>query len=529
DAIKVINLPSELDEKPIHRYGKNAFTLYGLPAPEPGKVTGVLGANGIGKTTSVQILSGEITPNLGEYEDPPDFDEVIEGYRGTAVQNFLERLDDRSVTTAQKPQSIDLIPKTFEGRTGELLAEVDERGAVDEILEKLSVEDVKDQPINTLSGGELQRVAIAATLARDAEFYFLDEVTPYLDIGQRTAAARLIREFSDEERSVLVIDHDLAVLDMITDRLHVVYGEPGAFGVVTPPKSTKTGINQYLKGYLKNENMRIRSEPIMFEEHAPKTFTSGRTLVSYPEMKKSYSQDGFSLRVESGEISRNEVLGVLGPNGIGKTTFAKLIAGELTPDKGRIDESLKVSYKRQYVELDEAVNVMDHLYSVSEDIGSSFWQTEIAEPLQLDQIKEQDLKDLSGGEKQRVAIADCLSKDADLFLLDEPSAHLDVEQRVLAARAIRRYSERKSSPALVIDHDIYMIDLISDRLLVFDGVPGEDGHAGEPVGMREGMNEFLRDLEVTFRRDPDSGRPRINKPDSRKDREQKRSGEYYYV
>ena len=141
---------------------------------------------------------------------------------------------------------------------------------------------------------------------------------------------------------------------------------------------------------------------------------------------------------------------------------------------------------------------------------------------------EQDLTDLSGGERQRVAIAACLSEDADLYLLDEPSAHLDVEQRVRATSAIRRHAENHDATALVIDHDIYMVDLLADRLLVFDGEPAERGHASPPVGMRDGMNEFLENLDITFRRDERTGRPRINKPGSQLDREQKNAGEYYY-
>ncbi len=528
DAIKIINLPSELDERPIHRYGENAFKLYGLPAPEPGKVIGVLGQNGIGKTTAVRILSGDIEPNLGDYESQPDLSKVKKNFRGTALQDYLEELEKGDVSVAEKPQSIDKIPKKFHGRVGELLAEVDERGVFNELMARLSIKDLKGRRIDALSGGELQRVALVAALSREADFYFLDEITPYLDISQRMEAARLIKGFSQEGRSVLVIEHDLAILDMIADDIQVFYGEPGVYGVVTTPKSTKRGINEYLEGYLENENMRIRPDSIDFEEHAPRSFVSGETVVSYPEMVKEYGEGGFSLHVEKGEIHKNEVLGVVGPNGIGKTTFAELISGNLTPDKGAIDESFEVSYKPQYIELEGSLTVMDHLRSKAEDFGTSHWETEIAAPLQLDQIKEQELDDLSGGERQRVSIAACLSEEPDLYLLDEPSAHLDVEQRALATRAIRRHSESKGIPALVIDHDIYMIDLLADRIQVFEGIPGKEGKAGKPLDMRDGMNRFLKNLEVTFRRDPDTGRPRINKPGSRKDREQKSSGEYYY-
>jgi ATP-binding cassette subfamily E protein 1 len=529
DAIEIINLPQELDEEPTHRYGENAFALYGLPAPQEGRVTGILGPNGIGKTTAVRILAGEITPNLGDFDEEPSWDTVLDEYRGTAIQGYLEDLREGDVTVARKPQYVDKIPDQFDGKTKELIEGVDERGVANDIIERLGIGPIVDQPIDTLSGGELQRVAIAATVVRDADFYFLDEITPYLDIGQRVTAARLIQELSEEGRSMLVVEHDLAVLDLLADNLHVAYGEPGVFGVITPPKSTKGGINQYLEGYLENENMRIRPEEIEFEEHAPRTATRGDTLVEYPDMTKSYGDGEFSLDIEGGEIRNNEVLGIVGPNGIGKSTFAQILAGRLEPENGEFDADLDISYKPQYVEIDQPMRVDSFLRSITDDFGTSYWNTEIAQPLQLERIMEQNLTDLSGGERQRVAIAACLSKEADLYLLDEPSAHLDVEQRVLATRAIRRYTETHDKTAMVIDHDIYMIDLLADRLQVFDGEPAEHGHAGRPMGMREGMNTFLANLDVTFRRDERTGRPRINKPGSQKDREQKKQGEYYYA
>jgi ATP-binding cassette subfamily E protein 1 len=530
DAIQIINLPQELDDDPVHRYGENAFALYGLPAPEEGRVTGILGPNGIGKTTAVRILADELAPNLGDIGTEPDWDTILEAYRGTALQEYLEAMRDGDVTVARKPQYVDQIPDQFDGKTRDLLEQTNERGVLDELLDRLDIRPVVDQPIDTLSGGELQRVALAATLVRDADFYFLDEITPYLDISQRMTAARLVRELAEDEgRSMLVVEHDLAILDLLADAIHVAYGEPGAFGVITPPKAVKNGINEYLTGYLENENMRIRQTEIEFEEHAPRSASAGDVVVSYPELTKSYGEGEFSLSVEAGDIRENEVLGVVGPNGIGKSTFAKVLAGRLEPDDGSVKQSLDIAYKPQYIEIDQSIRVDAFLSSITDDFGSSYWNTEIAKPLQIEAVMDQHLTDLSGGERQRVAIAACLSKDADLYLLDEPSAHLDVEQRVMATSAIRRYAENHDATAMVIDHDIYMIDLLSDRLLVFDGEPAERGHATPPQGMREGMNEFLSNLDITFRRDERTNRPRINKPGSQLDREQKSAGEYYYA
>lgn len=529
DAIEIINLPQELDVDPAHRYGENAFALYGLPAPSEGRVVGILGPNGIGKTTAVRVLAGELDPNLGRWGDPPDPSEAIRAFRGTAIQDYLEAVRDDDVSVARKPQYVDRIPDQFSGTTEDLLEGVDERGVLDSYLERLSIEPIIDQSIGDLSGGELQRVALCATLVRDAEFYFFDEITPYLDVGQRMVAARLIRELADEkDRSLLVVEHDLAILDLLCDTLHIGYGAPGAFGIITDPKSVRNGINEYLAGYLENENMRIRTDAIEFAAHAPRERIERDAMVEYPAMTKTYGDDGFQLSVEAGEINRNEVLGVVGPNGIGKSTFAKLLAGRLEPDEGEVTVDLSISYKPQYIDIDQHMRVDAFLASITDEFDTSYWNTEIASPLELPRLYEQSLPDLSGGERQRVAIAACLSREADLYLLDEPSAHLDVEQRVRATDAIRRYAENNDVTALVIDHDVYMIDLLADRLLVFDGEPAEYGNVGQPRSMRAGMNQFLEDLDITFRRDERTARPRINKPDSRLDREQKREGEYYY-
>ena len=127
-----------------------------------------------------------------------------------------------------------------------------------------------------------------------------------------------------------------------------------------------------------------------------------------------------------------------------------------------------------------------------------------------------------------VLVAACLGAASDVYLLDEPTAYLDVEMRMRVARAIRESTLKRGSVTFVVDHDIYFIDLVSDALMVFEGEPGVRGTASGPYPMREGMNRFLRGMGITFRRDPSTGRPRINKLGSRMDEIQKKRGEYYY-
>ncbi len=523
DAIDIITLPEEL-EYPTHRYGPNSFVLYGMPAPVQGKVTGVLGANGIGKSTSVKILSGQLTPNLGIFDGEAKWETILKKYAGTELFEYLQLLSKGGVKVSMKPQYIDVIPKVFNGVVWDLLKTTDERGMLSQYIEQLSLTGILDQEIKNLSGGELQRVALIAALAREADFYFLDEVTPFLDIHQRMAAAEVIRELA-ELKPIVLIEHDIAILDMLADTVHIAYGKPAVFGIITRPKGVRIGVNQYLDGFLAEENVRIRDYPVSFEIRAHDEGAKRTQLMTIPVMSRKF--DRFSLQVNGGTIRAGEVIGVVGANGIGKSTFAKLLAGAEKPDSGEMTDTVRVSYKPQYVKAESTDTVEFTLRQITKTFDSSRYLHDIIEPLSLDTILQSPLNTLSGGELQRVSIAACLSREADLYVLDEPSAHLDVEQRMKLTKVFRQHIEGRDAAVLVIDHDIYVIDIISERLLVFEGTPGISGKATGPFDMREGMNRFLEQLKVSFRRDK-SGRPRINKPGSFLDREQKAKGEYYY-
>ncbi len=520
-AITITNLPEEMED-PVHRYGQNGFALYGLPIPVEGKVTGLLGPNGIGKSTAISILSGNLRPNLSKNAS---WEDVLSRYSGSALGDYLRKVVDKGIKTSYKPQNIDRIPKAVAGAVRSLLDRTDERGALRDLIESLALTKLMDREIKSLSGGELQRVAIAAAAAREADFYFFDEISPYLDIYQRINVARILQDLA-AHKAVMVVEHDLALLDLLADNVHLLYGLPGTYGVITRPKGVRVGINQYLRGNLPEENVRFRDVAIEFEIHAPRIEKEIPSLITYEAFSKAYST--FKLQVEPGIIRRGEVVGILGPNGIGKSTFIKILAGVETPTAGLVETQLKVSYKPQYLQADSDITVQGLLRSVTHDFDTSYYQTEILHPMGLEPLMDQALTELSGGELQRVAITACLSRSADLYLLDEPSAHLDVEQRMLAAKVMRRFAESAEKTVLVVDHDIYLVDLLSERIMVFEGEPGILGIAHAPLEMREGMNDFLEGLGITFRRDEEARRPRVNKPGSRLDRMQKEQGEYYY-
>jgi ATP-binding cassette subfamily E protein 1 len=526
DALIITQLPSELKEDRIHRYGQNGFRLFRLPTPSKDQVVGILGPNGMGKSTAINILSGQIIPNLGEWDsDDCYWEEVIESLPRGELRDFLTMISEAGAVVAVKPQYVDKLPNMVEGEVGDLLRGVNERELLEEMTVKLGIDHLLNRKLTQLSGGELQRVAICATVLREADVYFFDEPSSYLDIHERMRIVGLIQELA-ETRRVIVIEHDLAILDVLCDLIHIVYGEKGAYGIFTPARSTRTAINVYLDGFLPEQNIRIRDKPIIFQTHVERTSERGTPILSWGDLEKNLGD--FKLTSGEGKIHRSEVVGVVGANGTGKTTMAKLIAGEMGYDAGWVTADAKISYKPQHVKAEHDLKVREWLDA---ELGprwhSGEFRVNVVRALGVDQLLEKRANKLSGGELQAVSIVICLGRDADLYLLDEPSAHLDANARMETAKAIRRTMEANEKSAFVIDHDVYFIDIVSDSLLVFEGDGGKWGNVEGPFELRAGMNRFLKEVNVTFRRDHDSKRPRINKPDSRKDREQRSNGDFY--
>ena len=528
-AISIVNLSDELETECSHRFGQNAFKLYRLPTPSPSIVLGLLGQNGIGKSTTLKILSGEIKFNLGNYEDPPDWDEMVRHFRGSTLQDYFKKMSEDKLKVSHKPQYVDKIPRAISGEVGELLEKVDERGKLDEIAGQLELKEFWNRSLDVLSGGELQRVAVAATICREADVYLLDEPSSFLDVKQRLEVARVIRGLRKDEKTVIIAEHDLAIIDYLSDQICIFYGDPGVYGIVSHVHGVRTGINIYLQGYIRDENVRFRKEAITFHEKPPTTsFVVGETLLKWKRIKKTFK--GFKLVAHPGEIKRGEIIGILGPNGIGKTTFVKILAGIEKTDEGKKFGELEVSYKPQYISAEYEGTVRELLMSITKkNFTSSWYDTEIRQPLKINTLLDRNVAELSGGELQKVAIASCLSRKAELYLLDEPSAYLDVEERLNMARTIRRVVETYNVTAFVVEHDVVAQDFIADRLMVFTGKPGVKGAANPATSLRDGMNMFLKEMEVTFRRDLTTKRPRVNKENSKLDKLQKEIGEYYYV
>lgn len=546
DAIQIINLPGNLASQTTHRYGPNSFKLHRLPRPRPGQVLGLVGTNGIGKSTALKILAGKVKPNLGRYDNPPDWEEILRHFRGSELQNFFMKILEEDIKAIIKPQYVDNIPRVAKGKVGAIMKMRDERKCRAQMQQDLDLSHVVEREIKDLSGGELQRFAIGTAAIQDADVFMFDEPSSYLDVRQRLKAAKVIRSLcllGDGRKYVIVVEHDLSVLDYLSDFVCCLYGTPGAYGVVTMPFSVREGINVFLAGHIPTENLRFRKEELTFKvaESVQEDHTTEQDRKSnqyqYPAMSKTLTpkiKDGspsFKLNIEAGSFTNSQIVVMLGQNGTGKTTFIRMLAGLWPPDESDVSlPRLNVSYKPQKIAPKFKGSVRQLLHAkIRAAYTNPQFVADVMKPMTMDPLMDQQVKNLSGGELQRVALVLSLGKPADIYLIDEPSAYLDSEQRIIAAKVIKRYILHAKKCAFVVEHDFIMATYLADRVIVYCGEPGINCTAQSPQGLKSGMNEFLQALDITFRRDPANHRPRINKSMSVMDLEQKRNGTYFYL
>ncbi|PHH59705.1 hypothetical protein CDD81_2651 [Ophiocordyceps australis] len=533
DAITIINLPTNLESQVTHRYGPNSFKLHRLPMPRPGQVLGLVGTNGIGKSTALKILSGKLKPNLGRYDNPPDWEDVIKHFRGSELQNYFTKLLEDDLKAVVKPQYVDQIPKAVRGPEKSVRSLIESRaslGNAKEVADVLELNHIMDRDIGLLSGGELQRFAIGTVCVQKADVYMFDEPSSYLDVKQRLSAAQIIRSLLRDNDYIIVVEHDLSVLDYLSDYICVLYGQPAIYGVVTLPHSVREGINIFLDGHIPTENLRFRDESLTFRiaEGTDDFAIDKSRAFAYPQIEKTLGN--FHLKIDAGQFTDSEILVMMGENGTGKTTFCRLLAGAIKPDSKATVPDMRISMKPQTITPKFEGTVRQLFFKkIKQAFLNPQFQTDVVKPLKLEDFIDQEVKNLSGGELQRVAIILALGMPADIYLIDEPSAYLDSEQRIIASRVIKRFIMHSKKTAFVVEHDFIMATYLADRVIVFDGKPGIDAHANTPESLLTGCNAFLKNLDVTFRRDPTNYRPRINKLGSQLDQEQKLSGNFFFL
>ncbi len=527
NAINIVNIPYENKADIIHRYGTNGFRLYKLPILKKNSVIGFVGPNGVGKTTLTSILSGQIIPNF-ESGEIPDVKKIPGKFRGSVLFDYLKDLFGGKLTVAIKPQKVKI-------SNGEISVEKFIGNKItNHVKTQLELEHLMDKPIGTLSGGELQRVLCGQVLCANANVYVFDEPSNYLDIKQRLAVTKLIRELSSASNYVMVIEHDLSMLDYMADEIFILYGQPGAYGIVSKPLTPLDGLNMFLDGYIPSENIRFRPNEFNLktvQEVDSNVLLNFKTSNYLEYSGSTINYPGFKLTIPDGKINLESINVILGANGNGKTTFIKYLSKTL---------GMSVSIKEQTLSIDQYKNnssyptVNELLYGqIQIKFTDSVFISEVVKPLEIEEIRERRLDELSGGELQRVLIILCLGKEAPIYLIDEPSANLDIEKRLSVIKVIKRFLINNHKCGFIIEHDIMMAvsfaqEANSNIILIGKSHLDETKlcTVSEPVGFTDGINSFLQTLNITMRTSGHN-RPRINKPNSQLDKEQREANKYY--
>ncbi|MBI5636230.1 ribosome biogenesis/translation initiation ATPase RLI [Candidatus Micrarchaeota archaeon] len=483
-AIEIVRLLAPVEDKLVYRYGENSFALYGLALPKQG-ITGVIGENGCGKSLNTAILTGLVMPKRLASKE---------------AQEFFSKIDFKQVV--YKPQEISAKP--LKGTVRELFDSADENGLLGQIIGEFDLQPLFPKKASELSGGELQRVILAKALSKKKEIYVLDEPLAYLDYAYRIRFVQFVKKhFSDKK--VLVVDHDLSLMSYLCDSSYVLYGVSGSYGIVSQPYATDRAINQFLDGTLKSENVKFR-EPIAYRENNPQQGNAQLSIVP----KLSFKQGSFELKNDSDiPLFDGEVVGIAGANGIGKSTLCRLLA-EKNPGEAAL--------KPQLLERSDKL-VGDYLSA------DSPFEKAFEKEMNLRKLEFLSLKQLSGGELQKTFVFNALSQEKPLIILDEPSNMLDVLSRIKLSKLLSQKASENSC-VLVVDHDLEFLLNSVDRLIVMNGVPGENGFVKGAYEKNEGAAILLEEFDLSYRRDPDSNRLKLNKRGSVKDRELKESKKF---
>ncbi len=226
------------------------FRLYGLPTLLPGRVTGLCGPNGIGKSTVLNILSGTLKPNFGQLDwdlTTHDWHDIVKNFKENEMRDHFTLLYQGHRHVAYKQQVLRVLFDLYNGRT--VMEMLPEHQSVEEvffnrIVDDLDIHAIKDRYLEQCSGGELQRFAIALVMIQKTDVYLFDEPCTFLDVKKRIKLAEMLTDrvqgFGfNTTYPVLVVDHDLAILDYMSDVVHLFYGIPHKFGVVTSLKQRK--------------------------------------------------------------------------------------------------------------------------------------------------------------------------------------------------------------------------------------------------------------------------------------------------
>ncbi|WP_142415211.1 ABC-F family ATP-binding cassette domain-containing protein [Hathewaya massiliensis] len=523
-----------------------------------GDKIGVIGINGTGKSTLLKVISGVESYDEGniiknnkvhiEYlEQNPEFDEnstvLEEVFNGNSpIMVTLREYESALDMAKENPENIDI-----QNRIISLSSKIDALNAwniestAKTILNKLGITKLNSK-INTLSGGQKKRVALARTLITPSELLILDEPTNHMD--NETIA--WLEEFLNHRKgALLMITHDRYFLDRVSNKIIELdhgnlYCYEGNFSVFLEKKIEREALEASMEDKRQNllryelawikrgakarttkqkariqrfEDLSSQDAPVKSSDVNISTAHSrlGKKIIELENITKNF-KDKKIIEDFSYIMVKEDRIGIIGENGIGKSTLMNLISGNSTLDNGSIEigETVKIGYFSQSnYDLKENLRVIEYIKETAE-----FVETSDGEKISASQMLERFLftpeaqwtpiNKLSGGEKRRLYLLKVLMEAPNVLLLDEPTNDLDIS----TLQILEEYIENFNGPIMVVSHDRYFLDKIANKIFSFEG----NGEILEHTGNYSDFINFKKNLSTENTENLETKKKTVDKP-----------------